>query len=58
MQKKLNADYLLLSNTSFGNDLAPRLAVKLNAGCIVDCVNLICHPVKLLQLDQFMPEKH
>lgn len=38
--KQLNADYLILGNTSLGNDLAPRLAVKLDAGCVVDCTNL------------------
>lgn len=31
---------IILGNTSFGNELAPRVAVKLNAACIVDCVNL------------------
>jgi electron transfer flavoprotein alpha subunit len=35
-----NADYLMLSNTSLGKDLAPRLAVKLDAGCIMDCINI------------------
>ena len=31
-------DILLMSNTALGKDLAPRLSVKLDAGCIVDCV--------------------
>ncbi|GBD88921.1 acryloyl-CoA reductase electron transfer subunit beta [bacterium BMS3Abin03] len=35
-----DADYLLLANTSMGKDLAPLLGVKLNAGCIMDCVNI------------------
>lgn len=38
--KEVNAVCLIIGNTSLGNDLAPRLAVRLNAGCIVDCVNL------------------
>ncbi len=35
-----DADYLVLTNTNFGKDLAPRLAVKLDAGCIMDCINI------------------
>jgi len=35
-----DADYLLLSNTAMGKDLAPRLAIKLGAGCVMDCVNI------------------
>ena len=38
--KEINANVLLLGNTSLGNDLAPRLAVKLNSGCLMDCINL------------------
>jgi electron transfer flavoprotein alpha subunit len=38
--KESDADYLLLSNTALGKDLAPRLAVKLGAGCVMDCVNI------------------
>jgi electron transfer flavoprotein alpha subunit len=34
-----DADFLLLSNTALGKDLAPYLAVKINAGLIVDAVN-------------------
>ncbi|MFO7526464.1 MAG: electron transfer flavoprotein subunit alpha/FixB family protein [Ignavibacteriaceae bacterium] len=37
--KETGAVYILLPNTSMGKDLAPRLAVKLNAGCIMDAVN-------------------
>jgi electron transfer flavoprotein alpha subunit len=37
---EVDADYFLLSNTSFGKDLAPRLAVKLNAGVLIDCIKL------------------
>ena len=38
--KESNAVCLIVGNTSLGNDLAPRVAVKLNSGCIMDCVNL------------------
>lgn len=37
--KEVNAVCLIVGNTSLGNDLAPRLAVKLNSGCIMDCVD-------------------
>lgn len=37
-----DSDYaiLILSNTTLGKDLAPHLSVRLNAGCVVDCVKL------------------
>ncbi len=38
--KENNAVCLIAGNTALGNDLAPRLAVKLLAGCIMDCVSL------------------
>lgn len=38
--KEAGADYLVLGNTALGNDLAPRLAVKLSSGCLMDCINL------------------
>ncbi|MCH6576016.1 MAG: electron transfer flavoprotein subunit alpha/FixB family protein, partial [Bacteroidetes bacterium] len=38
--KEVDADYIMLANTSLGKDLAPRLAVKLGAGCLMDCVKL------------------
>ena len=38
--KEIDADYLILSNTSMGKDLAPRLAVRLEAGCLIDCTNI------------------
>jgi electron transfer flavoprotein alpha subunit len=38
--KESSAVCLIVGNTSLGNDLAPRLAVKLNSGCVMDCVNL------------------
>lgn len=31
---------VIFSNTSLGKDLAPRVAVKLNAGCLMDCTSL------------------
>jgi len=37
---EIDADYIILANTSLGKDLAPRLAVKLEAGCLMDCVKL------------------
>lgn len=40
LAKSLNAEYIILGNTSLGNDLAPRLAVKLNSACIMDCVKI------------------
>jgi len=38
--KEVNAVCLIVGNTALGNDLAPRLAVQLNSGCVMDCVNL------------------
>ncbi|MEO8230669.1 MAG: electron transfer flavoprotein subunit alpha/FixB family protein [Ignavibacteriota bacterium] len=38
--KEVNAVCFIVGNTSLGNDLAPRLAVKLNSGCVMDCVSL------------------
>jgi electron transfer flavoprotein alpha subunit len=40
LAKQSDYDILILSNTSLGKDLAPRLSVRLNAACIVDCVKL------------------
>jgi len=40
LAKDANYDILILSNTSLGKDLAPRLSIKLEAGCVVDCVKL------------------
>ena len=37
---EVDGDYIMLANTSLGKDLAPRLAVKLEAGCLMDCVKL------------------
>ena len=38
--KETDADYLIFSNTALGKDLAPRIAVGLDAGCLIDCTNL------------------
>jgi len=38
--KQAGAEYLIIGNTAFGNDLTPRLAVKLNTACVVDCIDL------------------
>jgi electron transfer flavoprotein alpha subunit len=38
--KEVSANYLLFANTSLGKDLAPRISVRLNAGCLMDCINL------------------
>jgi len=32
--------FFILSNTALGKDLAPRLSVRLNAACVVDCIKL------------------
>ncbi len=37
------AKYILIPNTSLGKDLAPRIAVKVNAGILMDCINLEVH---------------
>ena len=38
--KEAEAEYLIFSNTSLGRDLAPRIAIRLEAGCLMDCINL------------------
>ena len=38
--KGITAEYILFADTALGKDLAPRVAVKLNAGCLIDCVHL------------------
>ena len=38
--KEIDAEYLIFSNTSLGRDLAPRTAIRLKAGCLMDCINL------------------
>ena len=38
--KETGASYIIIGNTAFGNDIAPRIAVKLNSACLVDCIDL------------------
>src|SRR5665647_944829 len=38
--KETEAEYLIFSNTSLGRDLAPRTAIRLYAGCLMDCISL------------------
>jgi electron transfer flavoprotein alpha subunit len=33
-------EYIFFSNTALGKDLAPRTAIKLKAGCLMDCISL------------------
>jgi electron transfer flavoprotein alpha subunit len=46
--KETDADYLIFSNTSLGKDLAPRVSIRLNAGCIIDCIKLDCSSGELV----------
>ncbi len=39
--KENDYDILIISNTAIGKDLAPRLSVRLDSGCVVDCVKII-----------------
>jgi electron transfer flavoprotein alpha subunit len=38
--KDSGADYLIISGTALGKDLAPHVSASLNAGCMMDCINL------------------
>ncbi|MGA9293071.1 MAG: electron transfer flavoprotein subunit alpha/FixB family protein [Ignavibacteriaceae bacterium] len=38
--KETGADYLIFSNTALGKDLAPHIAVQIDAGILVDCTKL------------------
>ncbi len=38
--KDILADYLIFSNTSLGKDLAPHIAIKIDAGILMDCIKL------------------
>ena len=40
LAREFDFDILILSNTTLGKDLAPRLSVRLDAGCVVDCVKV------------------
>ena len=39
--KESGAEYVLFSNTALGKDLAPFVCIKLDAGIIIDCINLV-----------------
>ncbi|HSD63113.1 MAG TPA: electron transfer flavoprotein subunit alpha/FixB family protein [Ignavibacteriaceae bacterium] len=38
--KEKGADYLIFSGTALGKDLAPHVSVRINAGCLMDCVDV------------------
>jgi electron transfer flavoprotein alpha subunit len=38
--KAADAGYLVFPNTSLGRDLAPHVSIRLNAGCIIDCIKI------------------
>ena len=38
--KEIDAEYIIFADTALGKDLAPRVAVKLNAGCLIDCIDI------------------
>ncbi len=38
--KEIDAQYIIFANTGLGKDLSPRISVRLNAGCILDAVNI------------------
>ena len=46
--KETDADYLIFSNTALGKDLAPRVSIRLNAGCTIDCIKLDCSSGELV----------
>ncbi len=38
--KEAGTNYFIISGTSLGKDLAPHIAARLNAGCIMDCIEI------------------
>jgi electron transfer flavoprotein alpha subunit len=40
LANEIGADILIIGNTAMGKDLAPKLAVKLNAGLSMDCIEI------------------
>lgn len=38
--KSVDAEYIILANTSLGRDLAPFVAIKFDAGILTDCTNI------------------
>ena len=45
--KETNSDTVLIGSNKNGKELASRLAGKINAGCIIDCINLYVKNKKL-----------
>lgn len=46
--KESNPGYVILANTSFGKDLAPRIAARLDCGCLMDCVEIQANDGKVV----------
>ncbi len=40
LAKESGYDIIILSNTALGKDLAPRLSIRIDAGCVVDCIKV------------------
>lgn len=38
--KESDYDILILANTTLGKDLAPRLSIRMEAACVVDCIKI------------------
>ncbi len=38
--KESDYDMLILANTTLGKDLAPRLSIRMEAACVVDCIKI------------------
>ncbi len=38
--REAGASYLVIAGTALGKDLAPHISGRLNAGCLMDCINL------------------
>jgi electron transfer flavoprotein alpha subunit len=38
--RETEAVYIIFPNTALGRDLAPHVSIRLNAGCIIDCVKV------------------
>jgi electron transfer flavoprotein alpha subunit len=38
--KEAEASYIIFANTALGRDLAPHVSIRLNAGCIIDCIKV------------------
>ena len=38
--KETGANYIIISGTALGKDLAPHIGARLNAGCLMDCIEV------------------